>query len=92
MWSTALAATDVASSPSVTLSGGLEAIFVKHLCSVRDKQKHLLIANHFNSPSHSLDDMSIPGLLQCHNDTTRKLEEQHLTFRPGSLHPDGLNM
>eukprot|EP00061_Rhincodon_typus_P004964 g23842.t1 len=40
-----------------------------------------IVMNHFNSPSHSLDDMSILGLLQCHNDATRKLEEQHLIFR-----------
>eukprot|EP00061_Rhincodon_typus_P004064 g21658.t1 len=35
------------------------------------------VVNHFNTPSHSLGDVSILGLLQCHNDTTRKLEEQH---------------
>eukprot|EP00061_Rhincodon_typus_P002914 g18810.t1 len=32
----------------------------------------LPVANHFNSPQ---SDMSILGLLQCHNDTTCKLEE-----------------
>eukprot|EP00061_Rhincodon_typus_P005436 g24948.t1 len=41
---------------------------------------NLLITNHFNSPSHSLGDVSVLGLLQCHNDTTCKLEEQHLIF------------
>eukprot|EP00061_Rhincodon_typus_P002728 g18316.t1 len=65
--------------------------FVDHLCSVRDKRRHLPVANHFNSSSHSLDDMSILGLLQCHNDSTRKLEEQHLIFHLGSLQPNGLN-
>eukprot|EP00061_Rhincodon_typus_P003864 g21154.t1 len=50
------------------------------------------VVNHFNSPIHSLDDMSILGLLQCHNDATRKLEERHLIFRLGSLQPDGLNV
>eukprot|EP00061_Rhincodon_typus_P001066 g13618.t1 len=54
--------------------------FVEHLHSVRDKRQHLSVANHFNSPSHShsLDNMPILGLLQCHNDATQKLEEQHL--------------
>eukprot|EP00061_Rhincodon_typus_P000090 g10449.t1 len=52
--------------------------FVEHLHSVRDKRLHLPIANHFNSSSHSLDDMLILGLLQCHNDATRRLQEQHL--------------
>eukprot|EP00061_Rhincodon_typus_P008909 g31956.t1 len=59
--------------------------FVERLLSVRDKRQHLTVVNHFNSPSHSLDDMSSLGLLQGHNDATRKLEEQHLMFRLGSL-------
>eukprot|EP00061_Rhincodon_typus_P008806 g31747.t1 len=50
--------------------------FVEHPRSVRVKWQHLPVTNHFNSPSHSLDNMSILGLLQCHNDATRKLEEQ----------------
>eukprot|EP00061_Rhincodon_typus_P001868 g16001.t1 len=65
--------------------------FVEHLRSVRDKRLQLPVANHFISPSHSLDDMSILGLLQCHNDATWKLEEQHLIFCLGSLQPNGLN-
>eukprot|EP00061_Rhincodon_typus_P003819 g21048.t1 len=69
----------------------LEDRFVEHLSSVRDKQ-HLPVANHFNSPSYSLDDMSILGFLQCHNNATWKLEEQHLTFCLGSLQPNGLNV
>eukprot|EP00061_Rhincodon_typus_P015196 g42735.t1 len=60
--------------------------FVEHLRLVRDKQQHLSVANHFNSSSHSLDNMFILGLLQCHNDATRKLEE-HLTFRLESYNP-----
>eukprot|EP00061_Rhincodon_typus_P016279 g44402.t1 len=50
--------------------------FVDHLHSVHDKRQHLPVTNHFNCPSHSLDDMSILGLLQYHNDATQKLEEQ----------------
>eukprot|EP00061_Rhincodon_typus_P010600 g35011.t1 len=65
--------------------------FVEHLCSVRDKRQHLPVANHFNSLSHFLDDMSILGILQCHNDAIQKLEEQHLIFCLGSLQPNGLN-
>eukprot|EP00061_Rhincodon_typus_P002263 g17023.t1 len=57
--------------------------FVEHLRTVRHKQQHLPVTNHFNSPYHSLDDMSILGLLQCHNNTTQKLEEKHLIFRLG---------
>eukprot|EP00061_Rhincodon_typus_P001936 g16165.t1 len=65
--------------------------FVQHLDSVCDKQQHLPVVNHFSSLSHSLDDMSILGLLQCHNNATRKLEKQHLIFRLGRLQPNGLN-
>eukprot|EP00061_Rhincodon_typus_P000136 g10622.t1 len=86
MWSTASAAPNVASSTLVRPSGGSE-----HLLSVHDKQQHLPVANHFNSPSWSLGNMSILGLLQCHNDATRKLEKQHLIFHLGSLQPNGLN-
>eukprot|EP00061_Rhincodon_typus_P007368 g28995.t1 len=53
------------------------------LRSVHNKRQHLPVANHFNSPSRSLGDMSILGLLQCHNDATQKLEEQHLIFHIG---------
>eukprot|EP00061_Rhincodon_typus_P002467 g17642.t1 len=37
----------------------LRVRFVEHLRSVHNKQQHLPVANHFNSPSHSLGDMSI---------------------------------
>eukprot|EP00061_Rhincodon_typus_P004423 g22529.t1 len=66
--------------------------FVEHLRLVCDKRQHLPLANHFNSPSHSLDDMFILGLLHYHNDATWKLEEQHLIFRLGTLQPNGLNV
>eukprot|EP00061_Rhincodon_typus_P001493 g14952.t1 len=62
--------------------------FVEHLCLVRDKRLHLSVANHFNSLSHILDDMSILGLLHCHNNATQRLEEQHLIFRLGTLQPN----
>eukprot|EP00061_Rhincodon_typus_P008445 g31047.t1 len=70
----------------------LRHCFIEHLRSVCDKRQHLPVANHFNSTSHPLDDMSILSLLQCHNDTTQKLEEQHLIFHLGNLQPNGLNV
>eukprot|EP00061_Rhincodon_typus_P011312 g36236.t1 len=66
--------------------------FAKHLRLVRNKQLHLSVTNHFNSPSHSLDDMSILGFLQCHNDATRRLQEQQLIFCLGTLQPNGINV
>eukprot|EP00061_Rhincodon_typus_P000618 g12221.t1 len=78
------------------LHRGNQAEAQRPLCgalrSVRDKRQHLPVVNHFNSPSHSLDAMSILGLLQCHNDATRKLNEQHLIFGLGTLQPNGLNV
>eukprot|EP00061_Rhincodon_typus_P000636 g12276.t1 len=65
---------------------------VEHLCSVRNKQLHLPVANHFSSLSHSLDDVSILGLLHCHNDATRRLQEQHIIFCLGTLQPKGINV
>eukprot|EP00061_Rhincodon_typus_P000407 g11614.t1 len=64
--------------------------FVEHLHSVRTQQLHLPVANHFNSRSHSSDDMSFLGLLQCHNNAIRRLQEQHLIFRLGTLQPNGI--
>eukprot|EP00061_Rhincodon_typus_P001626 g15314.t1 len=90
MWSTASAAPDVASSIFGETKRRLRDRFVQHLRSLCDRRP-LLVANHFSYPSHSLVDMSILGRLQCHNDATQKLEEQHLIFCFGSLQPNGLN-
>eukprot|EP00061_Rhincodon_typus_P001156 g13890.t1 len=90
MWSIVSAVPDVASSSSVRPSGGSET--AKWSTYARFKRQHLPVANHFNSPFHSMDDMSILGFLQCRNDATQKLEEQHLIFRLGSLQLNGLNV
>eukprot|EP00061_Rhincodon_typus_P000714 g12535.t1 len=66
--------------------------FVENLRSVRNKQLHLPVVNYFISPSHSLDDTSILGLLLCHKDATRRLQEQHLIFSLGNLQPKGINV
>eukprot|EP00061_Rhincodon_typus_P005847 g25844.t1 len=49
--------------------------------SFLDLSVSISVVNHCNSPSHSVGDMFILGLLQYHNDITRKVEEQHLIFR-----------
>eukprot|EP00061_Rhincodon_typus_P004939 g23771.t1 len=69
----------------------LRDCLMEHLHLVHDKQQHLPVVNYFNSPYQSLDNMSILGLLQCHNDAIWKLEEQHLIFRLGIQQPNGLN-
>eukprot|EP00061_Rhincodon_typus_P000126 g10577.t1 len=45
----------------------------------------------FHSQTSQMDDMSILGLLHCHDDATQKLQEQHLIFRLGTLQPKGIN-
>eukprot|EP00061_Rhincodon_typus_P000153 g10702.t1 len=88
MWYTVSSVPDVASFTWET-KRRLGDRFAEHLRSVRDKRLHLPVTNHFNSPSSSLDDL---GLLHCHNDATRKLQEQHLIFRLGTLQPNGINV
>eukprot|EP00061_Rhincodon_typus_P012490 g38255.t1 len=72
----------------------LTCTFANVVYCIRCSQCGLLyiVMNHFNSSSYSLDDMSILGLFQCHNNATQKLEEQHLIFCLGSLQPNGLNV
>ncbi|XP_059813988.1 uncharacterized protein LOC132385781 [Hypanus sabinus] len=63
-----------------------------HLRSVHRNRQDLPVATHFNSASHSHSDMSIHGLLYCHDEAKPRLEEQHLIYRLGSLQPFGLNI
>ncbi|XP_059827357.1 divergent protein kinase domain 1C isoform X2 [Hypanus sabinus] len=66
--------------------------FVKHLRSVCHNRQDLPVATHFNSASHSHLDMSIHGLLYCHDEAKLRMEEQHLIYRLGSLQPGGMNI
>eukprot|EP00061_Rhincodon_typus_P014458 g41487.t1 len=61
--------------------------FVEHLHSVHDNHQHLPITNYFNFCSHSLDDMSILGLFQCHNDATWKLGDSTSYSTLGAYNP-----
>ncbi|XP_055501020.1 uncharacterized protein LOC129702942 [Leucoraja erinacea] len=66
--------------------------FAQHLRSVRTNQPGVPVAQHFNSPSHSESDLSVLGLLHCHDYVQRKCEEQQLILHLGSLHPSGMNI
>ncbi|XP_055496363.1 uncharacterized protein LOC129700131 [Leucoraja erinacea] len=66
--------------------------FAEDLRSVRKNLPELPVAQHFNSPSHSQSDLSVLGLLHCQSEQHRKLEEQHLIFRLGSLRLAGMNI
>ncbi|XP_059814227.1 ATP synthase F(0) complex subunit C3, mitochondrial-like isoform X1 [Hypanus sabinus] len=55
-------------------------------------RQDLPVPTGFNSASHSHSDMSVHGLLYCHDEAKLRLEEQHLIYRLGSLQPLGVNI
>ncbi|XP_072435478.1 uncharacterized protein [Chiloscyllium punctatum] len=63
--------------------------FREHLRDTHTNQPHCPVAQHFNSPSHSAEDMEVLGLLHCRYLTTRRLEEERLIFRLETLQPRG---
>ena len=67
--------------------------FSEHLRSIRNHSPGFPVAEHFNSASHSLDDITVCGLKQCSGgNTSRKQQEMRLIFEIGSLRPSGLNI
>ena len=67
--------------------------FSEHLRSVRNNSPGFPVAEHFNSASHSLDDIMICGLKRCSGDNSRrKNQEMRLIFELGTLKPNGLNI
>eukprot|EP00061_Rhincodon_typus_P018899 g48272.t1 len=70
-WSTVSVGPDVVSCTSVRPSADL-VTDSRSICALYAIITNIFpVANHFNSTSHSLGDMSILGLLQCHSDTTQ---------------------
>ena len=67
--------------------------FSEHLRSIRNHSPGFPVAEHFNSPSHSLDDITVCGLKHCSGgNTSRRQQEMRLIFEVGSLRPSGLNI
>ena len=67
--------------------------FSEHLRSIVKRSHGFPIAEHFNSASHSLDDIMVCGLKQCSGSNIgRKQHEMKLIFKLGTLRPDGLNI
>ena len=55
--------------------------FGEHLRSIRNNSPRFPVAEHFNSASHSLNDIMICGLKRCSGDDTgRKKQEMRLIF------------
>ena len=85
------------STPSYVVAGEtgrrLRERFSEHLRSVRNKSPGFPVAEHFNSASHSLNDIMICGLKRCSGDNTRrKKQEMRLIFELGTLKPNVLNV
>ena len=67
--------------------------FGEHLRSIRNNSPGFAVAEHFNSASHSLNDIMICGLKRCSGDNTRrKKQEMRLIFELGTLKQNGLNI
>ena len=65
----------------------------EHLRSVRNNSPGFPVAEHFNSASHSLNDIMIGGLKRCSGDNTRrKNQEIRLIFELGTRKPNGPNI
>ena len=93
LWSTALFVAVVPFYTSVKLGdAGLRERFSEHLRSIRNHSPGFPVAEHFNSATHSLDDITVCGLKQCSGGTSRKQQEMRLIFEIGSLSPSGLNI
>jgi hypothetical protein len=65
--------------------------FTEHLRSIRLHQPGLPIANHFQN--HRKEDISVTIVSKCSgNDQERKLVEQRIIYKLGTLNPNGLNV
>jgi len=73
--------------------GWLWSRFSEHLCSVRNNPPGFPAAEHFNSASHSLNDIMICSLKRCSgDDTCRKNQKTRLIFVFRTLKLNGLNI
>ena len=89
MWSISSHVVAAVACTLVRLGGGSS----EHLRSVRYNSPGFPVAEHFNSASHSLNDIMVCGLKRCSGDNTRrKNQEMRLIFELGTLKPNGLNI
>jgi hypothetical protein len=66
--------------------------FTEHRRDIIKNRSTSPVAQHFNLRSHSLDDISVLGLMQCSSDAQRKRQEMRLIHQLGTLDPSGLNV
>ena len=67
--------------------------FGEHLrCIQKKNTAGFPVAEHFNSPGHSLADIAVRGLRSCSGASFRRKQlEMEINFRLGTMPPDGLN-
>ena len=65
--------------------------FTEHLRSIRLKTAGLRVAHHFNIADHTADDLHVCVLKSCRDEKERKLMEERIIFKLGTLHPNGIN-
>ena len=66
--------------------------FGEHLRSIQKNTGGFPVAEHFNSPGHSLSDIAVRGLRRCPGSSFRRKQlEMEIIFRLGTMQPDGLN-
>ena len=66
--------------------------FGEHLRSVQKNTGGFPVAEHFNSPGHSLSNSAVRGLRRCSGASFRRKQlEMEIIFRLGTMQPEGLN-
>ena len=66
--------------------------FREHLRDIKNKSRTSPVAQHFNSPGHSVEDVTVSVLVQCSSDQQRKSTEMRLIYKLGTLDPQGMNL
>ena len=67
--------------------------FREHRRNVINKKSDSEVAAHFNQSGHKgVEDMSVCGLLHCHDIIQRKLKEQKLIAKLGTVLGKGMNI
>jgi len=65
--------------------------FGEHLRSVKKNTGGFPVAEHFNSPGHSLSDIAVRGLRRCSGASFRRRQLESRACRLGTMQADGLN-
>ncbi|MGH0140920.1 UNVERIFIED_CONTAM: hypothetical protein FKN15_073041 [Acipenser sinensis] len=82
-----------ASDKFLTVRCSQNEYIVEHLRSIRINTSTFPVARHFNSNDHTIEDITICGMVQCYGaNAVRKQKECELIFKPGTLEPFGMNI